>query len=196
MVNLIWVFLSAVGILVAAFNGRMQEVNEAVFQSLETGVEIAIQLLGILMFWLGMMKIAEKSGLIEKVSDVFTPFVTRIFPDIPKDHKVTGYIVSNMTANIFGLGNAATPLGIKAMKELQTLSGDKERATRPMITLLALNTSSLTLIPTTVIAIRMKYDSTDPTSIIPATIMATAISTIAALLIDRWLNYRKSVDSL
>ncbi|MBH0229639.1 spore maturation protein [Halobacillus yeomjeoni] len=190
MVNLIWALLAVTGIVFAAFNGTMEEVNKAIFSTLDEAIMITLSLAGVLIFWLGLMKIAEEAGLLAALAKVFRPFVKKIFPDIPENDPALGYILSNMTANVFGLGNAATPMGLKAMKELKRLSGSEE-ASRSMITLLAINTSSLTLIPTTVIAIRMKYGSEDPTSIIGATILATLISTFAALLIDRFFYYRR-----
>lgn len=190
MVNLIWAFLAVFGITYAAFNGTMEEVNKAIFSTLDEAIMITISLAGVLIFWLGLMKIAEEAGLLAGLAKIFRPIVKRIFPEIPDHHPALGYILSNMTANMFGLGNAATPMGLKAMKELKKLSGSEE-ASRSMITLLAINTSSLTLIPTTVIAIRLKYGSVDPTSIVGATVLATIISTIAALLIDRYFYYRR-----
>ncbi|SFK01648.1 spore maturation protein A [Halobacillus dabanensis] len=190
MVNLIWAFLAVVGIAYAAINGTMKEVNEAIFSTLDEAIMITLSLAGVLIFWLGLMKIAEEAGLLAGLAKIFRPIVKRIFPEIPDDHPAIGYILSNMTANMFGLGNAATPMGLKAMRELKKLSGS-DKASRSMITLLAINTSSLTLIPTTVLAIRMKYDSADPTSIVGATVLATIISTVAALLIDRYFYYRR-----
>ncbi|MGP4076969.1 nucleoside recognition domain-containing protein [Halobacillus sp. K22] len=190
MVNLIWALLAVVGIVYAAFNGTMGAVNKAIFSTLDEAVMITLSLAGVLVFWLGLMKIAEEAGLLRGLAKLFKPFVRKVFPDIPENDPALGYILSNMTANIFGLGNAATPMGLKAMNELKRLS-DSQEASRSMITLLAINTSSLTLIPTTVIAIRMKYGSEDPTSIVGATILATIISTCAALLIDRYFYYRR-----
>ncbi|KHE72608.1 nucleoside recognition domain-containing protein [Halobacillus sp. BBL2006] len=190
MVNLIWAFLAVIGIAFAAFNGTMEEVNKAIFSTLDEAIMITLSLTGVLVFWLGLMKIAEAAGLLDGLANIFRPFVKKIFPDIPENDPALGYILSNMTANMFGLGNAATPMGLKAMKELKRLSGNEE-ASRSMITLLAINTSSLTLIPTTVIAIRMKYGSADPTSIVGATILATVISTAAALMIDRFFYYKR-----
>ncbi|WP_173916259.1 nucleoside recognition domain-containing protein [Halobacillus sp. Marseille-Q1614] len=190
MVNLIWVFLAVSGIVYAAFNGTVDKVNEAIFETIDESVMITMSLLGVLVFWLGLMKIAEEAGLLAGLAKMFKPVVRRIFPDIPEKDPALGYILSNMTANMFGLGNAATPMGLKAMKELKRLSGSDE-ASRSMITFLAINTSSLTLIPTTVIAVRMKYDSVDPTGIIGATILATILSTAAALIIDRIFCYRR-----
>lgn len=188
MVNLIWAGMAIIGIVYAMFNGTMDEVNEALFQSANEAVTLAIGLISVLVFWLGMMKVAEAGGILSFLSKIFRPFVEKIFPDIPKDDPAIGYILSNFTANIFGLGSAATPMGLKAMKEMKRLS-NSDTASRSMITFLALNTSSLTLIPTTVIAIRMQYNSLSPTEIVGTTIIATAASTISALLLDRLFYY-------
>src|SRR5699024_1174646 len=161
------------------------QVNEALFQSANEAVTLAIGLISVLVFWLGIMKIADAAGILKVLANIFRPFVERIFPDIPKDDPALGYILSNFTANIFGLGSAATPMGLKAMKEMKRLSGT-ETASRSMITFLALNTSSLTLIPTTVIAIRMQFNSVSPTEIVGTTIIATVASTICALFFDRF----------
>ena len=190
MVNWIWFFLIMIGIFTAAINGNLESINTAAFEGAKTGVTISFGLISILVFWLGMMKIAEKSGLLHLVSKLLRPIARWLFPEIPKEHPALGYIISNMTANIFGLGNAATPRGIKAMQELQTLNKDKEKASASMATFLALNTSSITLIPTTVIAIRMTYHSANPTEIVGTTILATLISTTSAIILDKWFRYR------
>lgn len=185
MVNIIWAGMAMFGIVYAMINGTMADVNKALFNSANEAVTLCIGLISILVFWLGMMKVAEKAGVLNMMAILFRPVVVRIFPDIPKDHPAIGYILSNITANIFGLGNAATPLGIKAMEQMKLLSGT-DSASRSMITFLALNTSGLTLIPTTVIAIRMQYNSVSPTEIVGTTIAATIVSTTSALLIDRF----------
>ncbi|MBE4910338.1 spore maturation protein [Bacillus luteolus] len=192
MVNIIWVAMTIVGILFALINGTIEEVNKAVFKGAEDGVTISIGLISILVFWLGLMKIAQASGLLEKLSRLFRPFVRRLFPEVPVDHPAMGYMLSNMIANMFGLGNAATPMGIKAMEQLKELNGGSSEASRSMITFLAINTSSLTLIPTTVIAIRLTYDSANPTEIVGTTLIATLCSTIGAIMIDRFFYYRRT----
>ncbi|WP_416149663.1 nucleoside recognition domain-containing protein [Salipaludibacillus sp. HK11] len=191
MVNVIWVSLFFIGFIFAAINGTMTEVNEAIFSGAKEAVVICIGLISVLTFWLGMMRIAELAGILKIVSKWLHPVVSRIFPDIPQGHPAQGYIVSNMSANMFGLGNAATPMGIKAMKELKKLNHDKDEASRSMVTLLAINTASLTLIPTTVIALRIEYGSVAPAEIVVTTILATACSTIGAVLIDRFFYYRR-----
>lgn len=190
MVNYIWVGMLVIGFIVAGINGTMDKVNEAIFTSAKEAVTLSFGMISILVFWLGIMKIAEKGGLLDVLALLFRPIVKKIFPDIPKDHPAQGYILSNMAANLLGLGNAATPMGIKAMEQLKILNGGKNEASRSMITLLAINTSSITLIPTTIIAIRMSYNSQSPTDIVAPTLIATAISTIGAILIDRYYYYR------
>ena len=184
MVNIIWACMAIVGIVYAMFNGTMEQVNKAIFESANEAVTLAIGLISVLVFWLGIMKVAEKAGILSVLTKILRPIVVRLFPEIPKGHPAMGYILSNIIANIFGLGNAATPMGIKAMEQMKQLSGN-DKATRSMITFLALNTSGLTLVPTTVIAIRMQYDSLAPTEIVGTTIIATIVSTLSAILIDR-----------
>lgn len=191
MVNYIWVGMTIIGLIFAAVNGKMQEVNEAIFQSANEAVTLCIGLVSILVFWLGIMRIAQDSGLLDKLSYLFRPIVKRLFPEVPADHPAMGYILSNMMANMFGLGNAATPLGIKAMEQLKELNGGRDYASRSMITFLAINTSSLTIIPTTVIAIRMNYDSVSPTEIVGPTLVATFLSTVGAIMIDRYFYHRR-----
>lgn len=189
MVNIIWACMAMIGIVYAMFNGTMENVNKALFESADNAVTLSIGLISVLVFWIGMMKVAEAAGVLKFLTRLFRPFVEKLFPDIPRDHPAMGYILSNIVANIFGLGNAATPMGIKAMEQMKELSGT-DTASRSMITFLAINTSSLTLIPTTVIAIRMQYDSASPTEIVGTTIIATIVSTVSALIIDRYYYYK------
>lgn len=191
MVNWIWLFFIVVGFVVAAANGRIDAVTEAAFEGAKTGVTVCFGLISVLVFWLGMMRIAEDAGLLQKMSRVLSPFVRFLFPSVPKDHPAFGYILSNMSANVLGLGNAATPAGIKAMQALQTLNPDKERATAAMCTLLAINTASITLIPTTIIAIRMSFDSADPTNIVGTTLVATALSLGVAIALDKYYQRKQ-----
>lgn len=186
MVNAIWLILIVVGFGYAALNGKVEVVTEAAFEGAKTGVTVCFGLISVLVFWLGMMKIGEEAGLLRLLGKMLTPFVRFLFPSVPKDHPAIGYILSNMSANMLGLGNAATPMGIKAMQELEKLNPTPGTATPAMCTLLALNTSSITLIPTTIIAIRMSFDSVSPTEIVGTTLLATAISTTSAILIDKW----------
>jgi spore maturation protein A len=184
--------MTIVGFVFALINGTMAEVNKAIFDGAKEAVTLCIGLISVLVFWLGMMRIAEESGLLERLSRLFRPLVKRLFPDVPVSHPAMGYILSNMISNMFGLGNAATPLGIKAMEELKKLNGGKDSASRSMVTFLAINTASITIIPTTVIAIRMNYHSASPTETVIPTIIATIISALGAILIDRYFYYRRN----
>jgi len=189
VVNFIWLFFIVAGFLAAAFQGKIEVVTEALFEGAKNGVTVCFGLISIMVFWLGIMRIAEEAGMLKKMAALLRPLVRFLFPSVPKDHPAIGYIMSNMSANILGLGNAATPMGIKAMQELQQLNPDKDRASPAMCTLLALNTASITLIPTTLIAIRMSFNSANPAEIVGTTLIATFISTFAAILVDKW--YRK-----
>lgn len=191
MVNWIWLFFIAASVAVAAINGNMDAVTQAAFEGAKSGVTISFGLISIMVFWLGMMRIAEDAGLLKKLARMLGPLVRKLFPDVPHNHPAIGYIMSNLSANLFGLGNAATPMGIKAMQELQKLNPDPTTATPAMCTLLALNTSSITLVPTTLIAIRMNYGSANPAEIIGTTLAATFVATSAAIIADRWYR-RKS----
>ena len=190
MVNKIWGFFIIVGTFFALFNGKIEVINEEILTSCKSALDLVIQLFPVIALWLGVMKIASSSGLLEKISYKISPVLRFIFPEIPAGHPALGYISSNIIANIFGLGNAATPFGLKAMESLQELNPKKEEASRSMITFLVLNTSGLTLIPTTIISMRMLYKSVSPTEIIVPCILATTISTIVGLLLDRILHYR------
>lgn len=144
-----------------------------------------MQIFPLVALWLGIMNIAKESGLLKKVSKLIYPILHKIFPDIPKGHEAFGYISSNIIANMFGLGNAATPFGLKAMKSLQSLNKNKEEASRSMITFLVINTCGLCIIPTTIISLRMLYDSKDPSFIMIPCLIVSVISLIFGLVIDR-----------
>ncbi|WEK55649.1 MAG: nucleoside recognition domain-containing protein [Candidatus Cohnella colombiensis] len=190
MVNWIWMGMIVVSVIVGAVNGKLEKVAEAAFGGAQTGVTVSLGLISILVFWMGLMRIAEDAGLIQKLSKLMAPIVRRLFPDVPRDHPAMGYILSNMSANLLGLGNAATPMGIKAMQELQTLNPNPTVATPAMCTLLALNTASITIVPTTMIAIRMNFGSVHPAEIVAPTLLATIISTGAAIIVDRWYRHK------
>ncbi|MFF2875586.1 nucleoside recognition domain-containing protein [Gottfriedia sp. NPDC057991] len=192
MVNIIWVALTIIGFVFAMINGTMDEVNKAVFDGGKQAITIIIGLVSVLVFWLGLMRIAEESGLLKILSKLFQPFLSFLFPRIPKDHPALGYIMSNMVANLFGLGNAATPLGIKAMEQLKVLNRNSIEASDDMITFLTLNTSAITLIPTTVIGVRMSYHSSNPTEIVGVTILAQIVSFIGGLAVNSFFASRRN----
>ncbi len=187
MVNKIWGFLIIIGIVFSVLTGKVDIINTEILNSTKTALDMILKILPVMGLWLGIMNIASKSGLLEKFSRLISPILTKIFPEIPKNHESIGYISSNIVANMFGLGNAATPFGLKAMKSLQELNPKKDEATRSMITFLVINTCGLTIIPTTVITLRMMYGSCNPTFILIPCIIVTFASLIIGLIIDRFL---------
>ncbi|WP_236777874.1 nucleoside recognition domain-containing protein [Anoxybacter fermentans] len=183
--NKIWLGLTVLGIIVGAINGKMEAVSQSILQAAIDSVEILLKLIGPMAFWLGIMKIAEKSGFTNLAAQLVRPLMRYLFPEVPPDHPAMGAMVMNFSANILGLGNSSTPLGIQAMKELQTLNPHPTRATKAMLTFLVINTSSITLLPGTMIGLRIAAGSREPVVIVGTTLFATTISTIAALLVDR-----------
>lgn len=190
MLNWVWFGLLAAGVLYAAATGNMEPVTEAAFAAASDAVLMIIEICGLLCLWLGILRIAESSGLVDGVGRLIAPLVRRLFPSVPARHPAFAAIVMNIAANLLGLGNAATPFGLKAMEYLQTLNPNKTIATAPMITLLVLNTSCITFIPTMVISLRLSAGSAAPTSIIGATILSSATGLAFALLLDRALAFR------
>jgi len=186
--NYVWYVLILISILVAAFSGKMEALTDAAVDTAKVSVELAIGLIGVMALWLGLMKIAEKAGLIQGLARLLKPIMTRLFPEVPSDHPAMGSMIANIAANMLGLGNSATALGLKAMKDLQKLNKEKSSASNSMATFLAINTSSVTIIPATVIAIRVSAGATSPAEIIGPTIIATTISTIVAIIVSRALQ--------
>ena len=188
MLNYIWFGLIFISVVVGTITGRIDEVTEAAIAMSKTSVEIAIGLVGIMALWLGTMRIAEESGLIQIIARALRPITIRLFPDVPSDHPAIGSIVLNMAANMLGLGNAATPMGLKAMKELQELNQQKDTATDAMCTFLAINTSSVQIIlPATVVGLMGAASN----QIFITTIIATGLSTIAAIVSVKFLSKMK-----
>lgn len=185
MINFIWAGLLIIGFVVGALTGNLEAVTNAAIENAKTGVDLALGLIGIMTLWLGLMKIAEDSGLVEKLARLLKPLMVWLFPDVPPEHPAMGAMIMNIAANMLGLGNAATPLGLKAMQELQKLSDDKETATDAMVTFLAINTSSVTLIPASTIGILVAAGATNPTEIIGPTLVATTVSTVVAIIVSK-----------
>lgn len=191
MVGLIWALLILIGIIFSLITGNIEIINNSILQNSNSAVELILSIMPIIILWTGIMKIAEDSGLLKVVSRFFEPILKILFPSIPKDSKALGYIASNVTANMMGLGSAATPFGLKAMKEMQKLNEKKDTATDSMITFLVLNTGGVTLIPTTVIALRLSAGSSDATSIVLPAILATLLSNICGLTLDYIIRRKK-----
>ncbi len=181
MLNYIWLGMIVIGFAVGILNGRVDQVTQAAMGSAKSAVELAIGLLGIMCLWTGLMNIAEKSGLVQYISKIVRPFFRILFPGIPKKHPANGAIVMNFVANLLGLGNAATPLGLKAMNELQKLNDKKDTASDAMCMLLVFNTSCLQLIPATIIALRSAAGSANPGEIIGTIWIATICASIAGI---------------
>ena len=183
--NYIFYFLIAISIIIGAINGRLNDVVNSILTGAELSVKVAFSLIGIMAFWLGMMKIAEKSGLVEIFAKIIRPITKRLFNEIPEDSPAVGDIAMNFSANALGLTNAATPIGIKAMKELQEENKDKKSASNSMCMLLAMNTAGFQLIPATVIAVLISVGSKNPTEIITPTLIVTSIAFISAIVIAK-----------
>lgn len=190
MINKIWGFFIVVGIIFSLVTGNINTINKEILECTNIAFDMIIKIFPVLALWLGIMKIAETSGLLKKLSNLLTPLLSKIFPEIPKGHESLSLIASNIIANMAGLGSAATPFGLKAMDSLQKLNKKKDTASRSMITFLVLNTSGVTIIPTTIISLRMLYGSSDPTGIVLPCLIATTCSTIAGLLMDRFIASR------
>ena len=190
MVNVIWVLLILIAIIYSLFTGEVETINNGILTHATSGVNLILEMMPLIVLWTGIMKIAEKSGLLHVFARALNPLLRRLFPSLPRNHKALGYIASNIGANMLGLGSAATPFGLKAMDELQKDNPKKTEATEAMITFLVLNTGGVTLIPTTVIALRIMHGSANPTEIIITSILATAVSSMSGLVLDYFIRRR------
>ena len=188
MLNYIWFGLMAIALVVAAIKGTADAVTKAAVDSASSAVQISIGLIGIMTLWLGIMRVAEASGLVSLVGRALSPLLRWLFPEVPPGHPAGGAIVLALAANLLGLNNAATPLGIKAMEELQALNPDKDTASNAMVTFMAVTTSGVQLIPATMIGVLAAAGSNSPTAIIAPTIGATFIGTVAAVITARLLQ--------
>ena len=188
MLNVIWLLLLASGIVIAAINGNIEVVTEAALSAAQGAVKVCFDLIGVMALWLGIMKIAEQGGLIAALAKLVRPVMIRLFPSVPPKHPAMGAIILNISANVLGLGNAATPMGLKAMQELQLLNKGSEEASEAMCTFLALNTSCITLIPATIIGVRLSFGSANPTEIVGPCIFATSTAMVIAMSLDWWFR--------
>jgi len=179
--NYIWFFIILISIISAIFTGKIADVVNSIMLGTQKAIEISLYLAGVMTFWLGIMKIAEKSGLVELIAQFLKPVAKKLFPSVPSDNPVIGDIAMNFTANAFGLANAATPMGIKAMTGLQKLNPNKNVASNDMCTLLAMNTAGWQLVPTTVIAILVACGDKNPTDIILPTLLVTTVAFFSAI---------------
>ncbi|HEY9059062.1 MAG TPA: nucleoside recognition domain-containing protein [Pseudobacteroides sp.] len=191
MLNYIWMGMLLIGFVIGGLNGRLEEVTQAAFNSSKSAVELSIGLLGILCLWTGLMGVAEKSGLLNKIAYLVSPLIRLLFPQIPKKSPAIGAIVMNMAANFLGLGNAATPLGLKAMNELQKHNTSKETASDSMVMFLILNASAIQLVPATIIALRSSAGSTNPAEVIIPIWVASASAAVTGIIAVKVLGNLK-----
>lgn len=188
MLGKIWFGLIAFGTAYAAVHSGADAVTTGTLNAARLAVETSLGLVGVMCLWLGLLKIAEQAGLVKALSGLLGPVVRRLFPDVPNGHPALASICLNIAANILGMGSAATPIGLKAMQELQELNRDPAEATRPMCTLVVLNTTGFTLVPASVVALRASVGSASPAATVGATMVAAFLATAAGLLLDRFLN--------
>lgn len=193
MLDYIWMGMIFISILYALITGRIPDLSTAIMESSKEAVTLCITLAGIIALWSGMMKIAEKSGLLDMLANRMRPLLRFLFPDIPDQHPAQKHIAANLIANAFGLGSAATAPGLEAMKSLQTLNPDPNKASDMMCAFLVINLSSLQLIPVNMLAYRMQYGSADPAGIVLPTILTTLISTCVAILYIRFRLWRRKM---
>jgi len=179
--NTVWLLVICLSIVLAAINGRIDAFTKAMFEAGKAAVEVCLYLVGIVSLWLGLTKILEDSGLIYKLSNLFRPVISLLFRKIPEGHPAITSITLNLLANLFGLGNAATPLGIKAMEDLQTLNTETDTITFEMMLFIVINTSSIQLIPFTTIGLLASYGSRNPNAIVLPTLISTIISSASAV---------------
>ncbi|AYE34410.1 nucleoside recognition domain-containing protein [Clostridium septicum] len=182
MINYIWFVMIFLGIIVGLFTGNGDGISKAIIGSVDSTVSLIIGLVGLMCFWCGVMKVAEKSGLTNKLAKLLRPILRLLFKDAAKDEKALGAIVMNITANMMGLGNAATPFGIKAMQEMDRLNKEKGTASNDMVLFLVLNAACIQLVPSTIISIRAACGSTNPGSIILPAILASTIAAIVGVI--------------
>lgn len=185
MLNYIWEAMLIIGFLSGAINGRMAKVTDAVFLGSKDALELSLGLLGIISLWSGIINIADKSSIINYIGKFLEPIINFLFPDIPKNHVAKKSIIMNLTANFLGLGNAATPLGIKAIKELQTLNNNKKECTKSMSMFLILNSVCLQLIPSTIISIRASMGAKNPSEIVYVIWIVSLINIALAIVITK-----------
>ena len=191
MINVIWLFLIVSGISYGLVSGNGALINEEIVASVNSGIKLIFNMLPVLILWMGVMRLAQKSGILDKFAKAICPVLHKLFPTLDKNSKALGYIASNIAANMMGLGSAATPFGLKAMQELEKENPKKGEATEAMITFLILNTAGVTIIPTTVIALRMAHGSMNDTGIILPSLLATLVASIAGLTLDYIIRRRR-----
>lgn len=187
--NQLWLFLCGIALFYGFIAGKTDLINQTLLQTGQDAFDFALPVLLTTCFFGGLMEIAKQCGILNGFQKLLSPFLKRLFSDVPEDHPALLYISANIVINMFGLGFAATPSGLNAMKHLQELNGKKEEASRSMVTFLVLNTAGVTILSTNILAYRIAYESLNPVSYLPFALISTICASIAGLLLDRWWNY-------
>ena len=195
MIHKIWLSLFTIGIIYSFLSGTVTDVNAAVMQGASDAIQLVIYLAGVLVFWTGVLQVANRAKLLTLLERILTPVIRLLYPRLNANHPALKYLTTNMVSNLFGLGSAATPTGLKAMKELQATNPNPDRPTFEMYTLLVMNTAGFTLIPTTIIGIRAAYQAKDATDIFLPILFASGLSMIAGLIIHNVFSRLKKIDS-
>ena len=190
-VNKIWIFMICISILLGLYKGIAPEMVEMIFDSTKSATENTINIVGMICLWSGLMNIAEKCGIVKKLSKLVSPLLNIIFPRLKKDSEARGFIALNMTANILGLGNVATPLGLSAMEKLQEDNLDKDTLSDEMLMLVVVNTASIQLIPTSIIALRVAHSSENPVNIVLPILISSVLSVIAGIIMVKFKCKKK-----
>ena len=188
--NMIWLIIVGISIVYALATGKVDIVNDVCLNIGKETFDFVLPLIAMTCFWNGILYVAKEAGMIKALEKVFHPFLKWLLPDIREDEETLGYVATNITVNMFGLGSAATPVGLKAMKGMQKHNPQKDTASRSMVTFLVLNTAGVTLLPTTLIALRSEFHSIDVTGFMPFAVLCTMFASLIGILIDRWWNHR------
>lgn len=188
--NLLWLIMIAVSLMYAFFTGNISVINDVCLKVGKDTFDFVLPLICMTCFWNGVLYVAKEAGMIKVLEKWFHPFLKWMFPDIKEDEETLGYVATNITVNMFGLGSAATPVGLKAMQGMQKHNPKKDTATRSMVTFLVLNTAGVTLLPTTLIALRSEFHSLDITGFMPLAIFSTVFASFVGVMVDRWCNHR------
>lgn len=188
--NIIWLVIVAVSILFCLVSGHVDVINQVFMDVGKETFDFIVPLLCVMVFWNGILYIAKEAGIIAFIEKLFHPLLKKLFPDIRDDEETLGYVATNIVVNMVGLGSAATPAGLKAMEGMQKHNTKKDTATRSMITFLVLNTAGVTLLSTTLIAMRASFHSLNVTGFMPFAVISTMFASVIGLLVDRWWNYR------
>lgn len=195
MIHKIWMALFGIGIIYSFFNGTTSEVNGAILAGAQEAIDLIIYLAGIMIFWTGILQVANRAKMLDLLCKLFTPITRLLYPKLNSDHPALKFLTTNMVSNILGLGSAATPTGLKAMKELQATNPDQTKPSFEMYTLLVMNTAGFTIIPTTIIGLRHLYHSQNPTEVFVPILFASGITTIGGLLIHNVYSRMKKIQS-